>query len=131
MRCDIYNSLSQKGVRLYIREGAKPQDLVPQVEYEKIGPLESREELKSVPFSIGEPLMGVSVENIISNVERHGYYIHKFEVKVEARVSEAGAALGAGLLLASLGGGPIGAIIGATVGFLLANSSKEKNSNDS
>ena len=134
MRCDLYNSEKEQGVRLYVREGVNPEDVVPAEELEKIKPLISNSDFKSVPFSIDEPLLGVSVQDIISNVNERGYYIHKFSVKVETtitqepkkNISKAGAALGGGLLLASFGGGPAGALIGALGGLFLASLQEEK-----
>ncbi len=70
------------------------------------------------------------VSEVVCHSCRHVNHICT-QVNNNQNVSEVGAAIGGGILLASLGGGPIGAVIGAILGAVLASSTKRgKNDTD-
>lgn len=121
MKFDVYRSSKTETVFVFVESGVNPDQVIPEEYADHLGELnlfKTHKEIKP-----GDSLIGAPPEEIIANVQENGYSVQGVNIKTD--VSEVGAALGGGLLLASLGGGPIGALIGATVGYLIARGSKE------
>ena len=119
MNADIYRSTKHRNAFLFVRAGANPES-VPKKVKERIWPVEHFRQLSLIPNS---PLIGADPNEVIRNLRKQGYHVQG--VRISTNVSEGGAALGAGLLVASLGGGPVGAAIGALIGYWLAHTAEE------
>lgn len=124
MKTDIYKSLTIKSTYLIIESGSQLNEL-PSTVLSNLGKLEY---LKTVDFNPDSPLIAADPKEVIQNIQERGYHIQG--TKTTTEISEAGAAIGGGILAASLGFGPLGAIMGAALGAILASSAKEKK-NDS
>lgn len=120
---DIYQSKTHSKIFVFVEAGVDPPIVLSDNIQEKTGTLALFK--KNIEINEGDPLIGASPAQVIANVKKRGYHIQGVKVKTE-EISDVGAALGGGLLIASLGGGPIGAIIGAAVGYFLAYSAKEE-----
>lgn len=127
MECDIYRSSKMKRAYVFVKAGA-PNDIVPESILQKLGSLEF---FKTISFDVNSPLIAANPKEVIESIEKVGYHIQGAGIET-TEISEAGAAIGGGILLASLGGGPLGAIIGAVGGYFLAHLTKEeKDASDS
>lgn len=125
METDIYKSKKLKGTYLFIRSGSDTDNLSDEV-VKKFGNFEY---FKSLTLISGAPLIAADPDEVISNIEKHGFHMQGAEISVkvkESDVSEVGAAVGGGILAASLGLGPVGAIAGAVIGAWIANHSKDE-----
>lgn len=127
MNCDIYKVINHKSAYLFIETGNQVSDKVPEKVLKKLGQIQL---FKSISFDENSPLIAANPEEVIENIQSNGYHIQGVEIKLE-EVSEAGAAIGGGILAASLGLGPLGAILGAVAGYLLASASKEGQKDES
>ncbi|CAE6894355.1 YcgL domain-containing protein [Ectopseudomonas oleovorans] len=121
MDCDIYKAISHKDTYLFVEKGNRVSDKVSEKLLKKIGQVQH---LKSISFDENSPLIAANPKEVINNIQTQGFHIQGAEIKIEDNTG-AGAAIGGGILAASLGLGPAGAIIGAVAGYLLANASKE------
>ena len=119
MNTDIYRSSTHRGAYLFVPAGTNPTEL-PKYVLDRLGPVEY---VKSIRLIADSPLIGAEPNEVRRNLESHGFHVQG--VSISTNVSEGGAALGAGLLVASLGGGPVGAAIGAIIGYLLAHAAGE------
>lgn len=122
MEFDIYQSSKSKMIFVFVSSGVDPLSVLPRKYKVHVGQLSMFKRNKTI--NENDPIIGASPKELINNVTSLGYHIQGVEIKTN--ISEAGAALGGGLLLASLGGGPIGAVIGAAMGYFLAHNAKEK-----
>jgi uncharacterized protein YcgL (UPF0745 family) len=132
MKCDIYKSGVLKNAYLFVPAGSSPKTSVTESVLSKLGTLSF---FKTIEFDMDSPLIAASPKEVIENIEKNGFHIQGAEVRVTTKetpeISEAGAAIGGGILAASLGFGPVGAIVGAALGALLASSAKgDKNDPD-
>ena len=125
MKCDIYKSSGLKNAYLFVLAGVKPQECTPESVLKQLGELAF---FKSIEFNEDSPLIAADPKEVIVNIHKQRFHVQGAEVCVEVKeaqeVSEAGAAIGGGILAASLGLGPVGAIAGAVIGALLASSAK-------
>ena len=128
MKCDIYKSGSLKNAYLFVPSGTSPEEELSDGVLAKLGSLQF---LKAIKFDADSPLIAANPKEVIENIEKHGFHVQGAEVRTTIKdhneVSEAGAAIGGGILAASLGFGPIGAIVGAALGAYLASSAKGEN----
>jgi len=122
MEFDIYQSRKIRTIFIFVPSGIDPLSVLPREYQVHVGELSMFKKNKTI--NENDPIIGTSPKELINNVTSLGYHIQVVEIKTN--ISEAGAALGGGLLLASLGGGPIGAVIGAAIGYFLAHNAKEK-----
>ena len=122
MEFDIYQSSKSKMIFVFVSSGVDPLSVLPKKYKVHVGQLSMFKRNKTI--NENDPIIGVSPKELINNVTSRGYHVQGVEIKTN--ISEAGAAIGGGLLVASIGGGPIGAVIGAAVGYLLAHNAKEK-----
>lgn len=125
MKCDIYKSSSLKNAYLFVLTGTDPEERTPEPVLKQLGELTL---FKAIEFQENSPLIAADPKEVIGNINKQGFHVQGAEVCVEVKesqeVSEAGAAIGGGILAASLGLGPLGAIAGAVIGVLLASSAK-------
>ena len=129
MDCDIYKATNHKGAYLFIPSGVEVTAALPESVIKKLGNIEY---FKSISFDENSPLIAADPKEVIKNIEEQGFHIQGTEIKTKVEeVSEAGAAIGGGILAASIGLGPVGALVGALAGYLLANASKEGGKDDS
>lgn len=103
---------------LFVPAGKDPAELPKRV-LDRLGPIVY---LRPIEVIADTQLIGADPNVVIRNLESRGFHVQGIEIST---VSEGGAALGAGLLVASLGGGPVGAAIGAIAGYLLAHAAEE------
>lgn len=122
MECDIYKSLKYKGCYLFVEKGSIITNDVPKELLSKFG---SAEHFKTISVDENAPLIAADPQEIIKNIQEKGHHLQWAKTNVDT-VSEAGAALGGGILAVSLGLGPVGAIIAAAAGYALANSTKNE-----
>ena len=121
MKCDIYKSGSVKNTYLFVPAGTNPHKTTPSPILKQVGELAF---LKSVELEENSPLIAANPKEVIGNIQKKGFHLQSSEIKVARAISEAGAAIGGGILAASLGLGPIGAIAGAIIGAVVASSAK-------
>jgi len=126
MDFDIYQSSKSHKIFVFVKSGVNPLSVLPHKYKAQVGELSIFKKNKTINEE--DPLIGATPKDLIDNVTAKGYHIQG--INIITNISEVGAALGGGLLLASLGAGPIGAIIGGTIGYLLAHNAKEEE-NDS
>lgn len=130
MKCDIYKSNSLKNTYLFVLSGTEPDQFTPQSTFQKLGGISF---FKSIEIQEDSPLIAADPKEVITNINLKGFHLQGFEGNIEIKesqeISEAGAAIGGGILASSLGLGPVGAIAGAIIGVLLASSAKG-NKND-
>jgi uncharacterized protein YcgL (UPF0745 family) len=118
MQVDIYKSLMPSGSYVAVPSGSHlPQQII-----NSIGNVEIYKQ--NLPIEPQSKLYAVDAPTVIYNIQNQGFYFVKDTTQPD--VSKAGAAIGGGILLASIGLGPIGAIIGALSGLVLANSVEKK-----
>jgi hypothetical protein len=118
MNIDIYKSIAPSGTYVAIPSGS---NVPPQV----VGTIGNVEVYKTnFPIEPESKLYAVDAPTVINVIQNNGFYIAKDSNQSD--VSKAGAAIGGGILLASLGLGPIGAIVGALTGLVIANSAEKK-----
>lgn len=127
MNCDIYKATNHRGAYLFVESGTDVVNKVPEKVIRKLGHIKY---FKTITFDENSPLIAANPREVIENIQKRGFHIQGVEITVE-EVSEAGAAIGGGILAASLGLGPVGAIVGAVAGYLLANASKEGHKDES
>lgn len=118
MLCDIYRSNAKQNWFLIVPSGTAIQFLPPYV-LAQLGQLSL---FKTREIQSGQPLVGASADEILKNITHYGFHTQGIQIKTE--VSEAGAAIGGGMLGGSIGG-PVGAAIGAAIGYVLAQHAKE------
>ena len=125
MKCDIYQSEGIKNAYLFLKSGLIPDNQVPITILKNLGTLEY---FKTIDFDANSSLIAADPREVINNIKKNGYHIQGAEIRIETKahkeISEAGAAIGGGILAASLGFGPIGSIMGALAGVILAASAK-------
>lgn len=117
MNCDIYRLKSRTGQYLFVLAGTPPQAVLPNT-YPQLGELVL---VKTRDIVAGQSLIGASADDIINNITLKGFHIQG--VKVVTQVSEGGAAIGGGLLGASVAGA-VGAVVGAIIGLAVAEHAK-------
>lgn len=132
MKCDIYKSGSIQNAYLFVPCGISPEERLSKSQLTKLGKLQL---FKTIEFDADSPLIAANPKEVIENIDKQGFHVQLAEIqttiKESKEVSEAGAAIGGGILAASLGLGPVGAIIGAALGAYLASSAKgERNDPD-
>ena len=133
MLIDIYRSQYRKEKFIILKSGVEPDKVLPPSLREELSTLTLYRSNKEITeeHNIKDPLLVVSSNDVIRNINNNNYYLQSIPVKSKTPdISEAGAAIGGGILAASLGMGPVGAFIGAVLGFLLAQKGMEKK-NDS
>lgn len=118
MLADIYRSKSRKDLYLFVPGGTEVKTYLAHV-LSQFGELEF---VKSRELLPGQKLIGANAEEIIFNLDNSGFHVQG--VKITTEVSEGGAALGGGILGASVAG-PIGALFGAVLGYALAEHAKK------
>ncbi|MES9898556.1 MAG: YcgL domain-containing protein [Sedimenticola sp.] len=129
MDCDVYKVVNYKAAYLFVLSGTDVTSALPDKIIENLGHLEY---FKAVSFDENSPLIAANPKDVIDNIAKHGFHIQGAEIQIKVEeVSEAGAAIGGGILAASLGLGPVGALVGALAGYWLANASKDGGRNDS
>lgn len=123
MNCDIYKS-STKGVYIFVPAKSSPATCLPKATLAKLGALSL---FKSIELKPDSPIIVADATEVIRNIEKKGFHVQEPEFLVNTKetstVSEAGAAIGGGMIGASFG--PVGAIAGAVLGALLASSAKK------
>ena len=128
MKCDIYKVGRINNAYLFLESGISPGARVPSDVLGRIGKLEY---FKTIEFDADSPLIAANPKEVIKNIRENGYHIQGAEVRTTTKenpeISEAGAAIGGGILAASLGFGPVGAVVGAVLGAILAASAKGDN----
>ena len=120
MDTDIYKSKKLPNVFLFVPKGIGIGNL-PELVKNQLGELLYFKSITLIPNS---PLIAADPNEVINNIKSKGYHLQGAAVKSD--ISEVGAAVGGGILAASLGLGPIGAIAGVVAGIWLANESKAK-----
>ena len=124
MNCDIYKS-STKGIYIFVPAKSPPAACLPKATLAKLGTLSLFKSIEKPDT----PIIAADPTEVIRNIEKKGFHVQEPEILVNtketSKVSEAGAAIGGGMLGASLGFGPVGAIAGAVLGALLASSAKK------
>jgi uncharacterized protein YcgL (UPF0745 family) len=118
MLVDIYRPSNRTDLYLFVSTGADPMQ-VPSDVHTQFGQLVF---LKSREIIPGHKLIGANTDEILQNISRAGFHVQG--VGVAAQVSEGGAALGGGILGASVAG-PVGALVGAFLGYALAEHAKK------
>jgi uncharacterized protein YcgL (UPF0745 family) len=118
MQVDIYKSVAPSGSYVAVPSGSP----LPQQMYNSIGNVEVYK--KNLPIEPQSKLYAVDAPTVLYSIQQQGFYFIKDTTQPD--VSKAGAAIGGGILLASIGLGPIGAILGAVAGFAIANSAEKK-----
>jgi len=118
MQVDIYKSVTPSGSYVAVPSGS----YLPQQVIHSIGNVEIYKQ--NLPIESESKLYAVDAPTVLYSIQQHGFYFVKDSTQPD--VSKAGAAIGGGILLASIGLGPIGAIIGALSGLILANSVEKK-----
>lgn len=121
MQFDIYRAKGRQDLYLFVPNGTQPG--FPAVAALGSGP-EELEFVKSRELLPGQKVAGVASEEIIKGVSVNGFHVQA--VKVSTEVSDGGAAIGGGLLGASIAG-PFGAIVGSLIGLVLAEHAKKAN----
>lgn len=119
MKTDIYKSQAKPDTFLFVVTGEQPHDVLSESDLAKIGKFSLFKTILLEPDSL---LIGADPKEALQNIKQHGYHLQRTQTQVhDNSVSEAGAAVGGGILVASLGGGPVGALIGAVAGYWLAH----------
>ena len=98
MQCDIYSSIKKHNLYIFVESNRKPSDILPADISKEVGELRF---FKSRSINIGDLLIGTQSKEIIDSITEHGYALQSAEIKTY--VTEVSAALGAGVLAASLG----------------------------
>lgn len=130
MEYDIYKPSSKNNVYIFIEVGGVLENKVPENILHGYGDVAF---VKTISFDDKSPLISAHPKEVIESIKNNGYFIQGAAVTTKVdNVSEAGAAIGSGILAASLGFGPLGAIVAAVAGYALANASKNEDggSND-
>jgi uncharacterized protein YcgL (UPF0745 family) len=118
MQVDIYKSVTPSGSYVAIPSGSY---LPPHIK-NSIGNVEIYKQ--NLPIEPQSKLYAVDAPTVLYSIQQQGFYFVKDTSQPDA--SKAGAAIGGGILLASIGLGPIGAIIGALSGLVLASAVEKK-----
>ncbi len=118
MLLDIYRPKARMDLYLFVPSGTDIGGHLANL-FSQLGELEF---IKSRDVIPGQNLIGASADEIIQNLQRTGFHIQG--VKITTQVSDGGAALGGGILGASVAG-PIGAVVGALLGYALAEHAKK------
>lgn len=118
MQVDIYRPSNRSDLYLFVRSGINPLQ-VPADVRAQFGDLVLFKSREIIP---GQKLIGANTDEILQNIFRAGFHVQG--VSVATQVSEGGAALGGGILGASVAG-PFGAVIGAVLGYALAEHAKK------
>ena len=127
MKCDIYKYSSKSGSYIFIESDNELSDMVPEDILLTLGETTL---VKTINFDENSPLIAANPKEVIKGINANNYFIQGTKVTTQVgQVSEAGAAIGGGILAASLGFGPLGALIAAAAGFALANASKSEDKN--
>ena len=126
MECDIYKSSSENLSYIFVEAGASLVDKVPKDILMAFG---DSELIKTIHVNENSEFISSNPKEIIESINLKNYYIKRTSIAIKQdSVSEAGAALGGGILAASLGFGPLGAIFAAVAGYVIANAAKDDNS---
>lgn len=118
MLVDIYRPSNRSDLYLFVRSGINPLQ-VPTDVRAQFGELVLFKSREIIP---GQKLIGANTDEILQNISRAGFHVQG--VSVATQVSEGGAALGGGILGASVAG-PFGALVGAVLGYALAEHAKK------
>lgn len=118
MQVDIYRPSNRTDLYLFLLSGINPQH-VPADVRAQFGELVLFKSREIVP---GQKLIGANTDEILQNISRAGFHVQG--ASVTTQVSEGGAALGGGILGASVAG-PFGALVGAVLGYALAEHAKK------
>lgn len=123
MNVDIYRSDLNPNCYVFVQRNAVINSILPDKIKGKVGDLTH---LKYKKLNQNDqPLMGVSAQEIIRNIEKKGYFIQG--VKIKSDVSEVGAAIGAGILFASFGTPLVVTAGAALAGYLVAHKLNDNN----
>ena len=129
MNCDIYKATNHKSAYIFVESGAEVLSVVNRTALKKLGHIEF---FKSISFDENSPLIAANPKEVIKNIRTHGFHIQGADIKIKVEeVSEAGAAIGGGILATSFGFGPIVAVIAAVIGFLMAIALREVGKDES
>lgn len=118
MQVDIYRPSNRTDLYLFVLSGINLQH-VPADVRAQFGELVLFKSREIIP---GQKLIGANTDEILQNISRAGFHVQG--VTVSTQVSEGGAALGGGILGASVAG-PFGALVGAILGYALAEHAKK------
>ena len=121
MQFDVYRPKGRQDLYLFVPAGTPPG--FPAVAALGCAP-EELEFFKSRELLPGQRVAGVPSEELINGVAINGFHVQA--VKASTEVSDGGAAIGGGLLGASIAG-PFGAIVGSLIGLVLAEHAKKAN----
>lgn len=97
MQCDIY-STDKKGLFVFVKQGILPSGILPSSLIAELGELNH---FKSKNITESSSLIGADPNDVFDGIKEYGYALQGIETKTN--VSEVGAAIGAGILVASLG----------------------------
>ncbi|WP_076492493.1 YcgL domain-containing protein [Aeromonas veronii] len=128
MKCDIYKSDNKKGFYVFIKSG---DSLDVYINHAELRDFSSPYLFKTIEFDENSPLIAADPKTIKSSIESRGFHIQIAGVKTTTQVSGAGAALGGGILAASLGFGVVGAAVAAIGAALIANAANKSKTEDS
>lgn len=118
MLVDIYRPSNRTDLYLFVSSGFDPLH-VPLDVHSQFGDLVLVKSREIIP---GQKLVGTTADEILQNISHTGFHVQG--IGVATQVSEGGAALGGGILGASLAG-PLGALVGAFLGYALAEHAKK------
>lgn len=97
MQCNIYTT-DKKGLFVFVKQGVAPDEVLPSSLFAELGELNH---FKSKDITEDSSLIGADPNDILDGIKEYGYALQGIETKTN--VSEVGAAIGAGILVASLG----------------------------
>ncbi|EGR0311520.1 YcgL domain-containing protein [Vibrio cholerae] len=126
MKCDIYKSDNKKGFYVFIKSGVSLDKYKNQ---NALRDFSSPYLFKTIEFDEDTPLIAADPKVVKSAIETKGFHIQSAGIKTD-NVSSAGAAIGGGILAASLGFGIFGAAVAAIGSALIANAANKNNTGD-
>jgi uncharacterized protein YcgL (UPF0745 family) len=133
MILDIHRSLKQSNVYVFVKQGVKPDSLLPDEVKSLVGELQLH---KSLDINKEDPPRIVSSwEEVLSEIASKQYSIQQTKQRTN-NISEVGVGLGAGIIAASLGATGLWPVGWAIAGFAIArkmadsDNQKEKESDE-
>jgi uncharacterized protein YcgL (UPF0745 family) len=119
MQCDIYKPRDRSDLYLFVPSGVSPARHFPEI-LSQFGPLQFVKTREILP---GQALIGANTDDVLQNIGAFGFHVQGVQIRT-TEVSEGGAALGGGVLGASVAG-PLGALVGAIIGLAIAEHAKK------